>query len=514
MKTKFVLLSSILAPALCLSAAAQGTAFTYQGLLEFGGGPANGSYDLTFSLWDGPAGPTQVGSTLTNQNVTLSKGVVTVKLDFGAGIFTGADRWLEIGIRTNGGNAFTLLSPRQPITPAPYAMFAANAGGGGGSIWSLSGANAYYNGGNVGIGSSTPNHRLRLSGGPSWTTAFWSGALELDNAAAIGWRANASGNRFGIGQSSGGLYFFATGSDPGNTANPPNYLMTFDDFGKVGIGTSTPANRLTVANPGYGIEHTDGTIRVGTYAGLGAGWFGTINNYPLSFYVNGGGASMTIDTAGNVGIGAASSGSKLHVIGNQRVEGRLSVNTPPDATLTIRTENAPGIPLIVYNFNGAEIFRFAGQSSGSYMLMSGNAYKTSGGTTWSIPSDRRVKKDIRDYEHGLDEILQLRPVRFHYRDDASRGLSSANEEVGVIAQEVREVIPDAVTEGKDGYLSLKADPIHWATIRAIQELNAKVETRREHPDARIEKLETENTALKARLTHLENLITQLSAKRN
>lgn len=507
MKTKLTLLSAILALTHCLPAPAQGTAFTYQGQLEDAGGPADGSFDLTFSLWNDPAGPAQVGNTLTNLNVALRKGRFTVKLDFGAGLFTGADRWLEIGIRTNGSGTFNILSPRQQLTPTPYAMFAASAGGGAGDVWSLSGANAYYNGGNVGIGSSTPNHRLRLSGGPSWTANFWSGALELDNGSAIGWRANASGNRFGFGQSSGGLYFFATGSDPGNTANPANYLMTIDDFGKVGIGTSTPGNRLTVANAGYGIEHTDGTIRVGTYAGAGAGWFGTINNYPLSFYVNGGSASMTIDTAGNVGIGASSTGSRLHVSGDQRVNGRLSVNAPPDATLTIRTENAPGIPLIVYNYNGVEIFRFAGQGSGSYMLMSGDAYKTSGGTTWSIPSDQRVKKDIRDYESGLDEILQLRPVRFHYRDDASRGLSSAREEIGFIAQEVREVIPDAVTEGQDGYLSLKADAIHWAAVRAIQELNAKVEARREHSEIRIEKLETENAALKARLSRLETYIT-------
>jgi hypothetical protein len=64
--------------------------------------------------------------------------------------------------------------------------------------------------------------------------------------------------------------------------------------------------------------------------------------------------------------------------------------------------------------------------------------------------------------------------------------------VGFIAQEVREVIPDAVTEGKDGYLMLKADPIHWAAINAIRELNAKVAEQR-----------AENAELKHRLEKLE-----------
>ena len=83
-------------------------------------------------------------------------------------------------------------------------------------------------------------------------------------------------------------------------------------------------------------------------------------------------------------------------------------------------------------------------------------------------------------------------MRFRYRDDLKLGLTSTQEEVGFIAQEVREVIPDAVTEGKDGYLMLKADPIHWAAINAIQELNAKLEEQR-----------AENAGLKQRLEKLE-----------
>ena len=51
----------------------------------------------------------------------------TVTLDFG-GVFTGADRWLEIAVRTNGGGAFAPLTPRQAVTPTPYALYSATAG--------------------------------------------------------------------------------------------------------------------------------------------------------------------------------------------------------------------------------------------------------------------------------------------------------------------------------------------------------------------------------------------------
>ena len=106
---------------------AQGTAFTYNGRLSDGGSPANGHYDLTFSLFDADSGPTQVGSTLTNSATVVSNGLFTATLDFGAGVFTGANRWLEISVRTNGGGALTTLIPRNAIMPTPYAIYSANA---------------------------------------------------------------------------------------------------------------------------------------------------------------------------------------------------------------------------------------------------------------------------------------------------------------------------------------------------------------------------------------------------
>src|SRR5262245_6095776 len=125
----FGFLVCLLTSALCPQAFAQGTAFTYQAQLDQLGGPANGNFDLSFSVFTGPVGPGQVGNTLTNANVALSNGLVTVTLDFGAGIFTGADRWLEIAMRTNGTGPFTTLVPRQQLTPTPYAITAANLSG-------------------------------------------------------------------------------------------------------------------------------------------------------------------------------------------------------------------------------------------------------------------------------------------------------------------------------------------------------------------------------------------------
>jgi hypothetical protein len=98
---------------------AQGTAFTYQGRLNDNGNPASGSYDVTFRVWNAASGPAQVGGTLTNANTAVSNGLFTVTLDFGAN-FPGADRWLEIGVRTNGnGTIFTLKLRQAPTRFTP-----------------------------------------------------------------------------------------------------------------------------------------------------------------------------------------------------------------------------------------------------------------------------------------------------------------------------------------------------------------------------------------------------------
>jgi hypothetical protein len=106
--------------------AAQGTAFTYQGQLEVNGQPANGSYNLTFALFSSSTGADPVGAVLTNSATVVSNGLFTVMLDYG-NIFSGSALWLQIGVQTNT-EPFTTLVPRQKITPAPYAIYTANAG--------------------------------------------------------------------------------------------------------------------------------------------------------------------------------------------------------------------------------------------------------------------------------------------------------------------------------------------------------------------------------------------------
>ena len=109
---------------------AQGTAFTYQGRLASNGVAANGAYDLTFGLYPTNLGGIAVGSILTNPAVAVSNGLFTTTLNFSNAFNSGLSYWLEMGLQPAGAtNGFTLLSPRQSITPAPYAIAAANVSG-------------------------------------------------------------------------------------------------------------------------------------------------------------------------------------------------------------------------------------------------------------------------------------------------------------------------------------------------------------------------------------------------
>lgn len=113
-------------PAKVSEAAPMGTAFTYQGRLIDANNPADGEYDFQFKLYDANSGGSQVGDDVNRPDVNVVDGYFTVELNFGSGVFNGDARWLEIGVRpgdSTGG--FTTLSPRQEVTPTPYAIYAA-----------------------------------------------------------------------------------------------------------------------------------------------------------------------------------------------------------------------------------------------------------------------------------------------------------------------------------------------------------------------------------------------------
>src|SRR5260221_10669578 len=111
LKLHFLLLLAALS-ALDL-ARAQGTAFNYQGRLTENGVPSDGVYDFSFSVYDAEVGGNALAAPVPVDAFPVVTGQFTVPLDFGAGVFSGAARWLEISVRLTGAGAYTILAPRQ-----------------------------------------------------------------------------------------------------------------------------------------------------------------------------------------------------------------------------------------------------------------------------------------------------------------------------------------------------------------------------------------------------------------
>lgn len=103
--------------------ALSGNAFTYQGQLIRSGAAVDGKCDFLLSLWTDSSSGSQVGENLSFDDVSIRGGYFTIpSLDFGNGAFNGEARWLEIETMCEGDTVYTKLSPRQPISPAPYAL--------------------------------------------------------------------------------------------------------------------------------------------------------------------------------------------------------------------------------------------------------------------------------------------------------------------------------------------------------------------------------------------------------
>src|SRR6266478_3448504 len=225
-------------------ALAQTTAFTYQGRLTDGGTPANGNYDLQFTLWDSASGGSQIGSTQALPAVQVSSGVFTVTLDFGANAFPGANRFLEISARHPSDPSYTTLSPRQPITSTPYAVRSGRA------TLADTATNATQLGG---VGASqylqTNDSRLTDSRSP---TAGSSNYIQNTANYQSSSNFNISGNGTASGTLSGSVVNAANEFDLGGNAvlRAGGFFNTFVGFSAGPVNTTGTSNTFVGVTAG------------------------------------------------------------------------------------------------------------------------------------------------------------------------------------------------------------------------------------------------------------------------
>jgi hypothetical protein len=107
------------------------------------------------------------------------------------------------------------------------------------------------------------------------------------------------------------------------------------------------------------------------------------------------------------------------------------------------------------------------------LTVNGSADKPGGGS-WGTYSDGRLKNLNGSYNSGLSQVLKLNPVRYRYKSDNAMGIRDTDEHVGVVAQDVQRVIPEAVTQNSKGYLLVNNDPIIWSMLNAIKEQQEEI----------------------------------------
>jgi len=159
-------------------------------------------------------------------------------------------------------------------------------------------------------------------------------------------------------------------------------------------------------------------------------------------------------------------GSYLHVGGDgvngiSRNDSITSVVTT-NGNLHLDAGSSRGIYLNWYSGTGG-IYIGNGASGQAGFISSGGVFNGSG---FQVSSDINLKTDIVDLSYGLDEVLQLRPVKY-VKNNAT--------EIGLIAQEVEQVMPEFVGEQTDGFKSLNYAQMVSVLIKAVQELKAEVD---------------------------------------
>ena len=137
----------------------------------------------------------------------------------------------------------------------------------------------------------------------------------------------------------------------------------------------------------------------------------------------------------------------------------------------------------------------AGDIQNIYTFPTNGAASKQGGTTaWVVTSDGRLKDIHGEFTRGLADLMNIQPVSFNYKKDNPLGISSNESYIGVIAQNVQQTIPEAVSTGANGYLQLNTDPILWTMVNSIKELK------------------TQNDSLKAQVDDLTARVNALEAK--
>jgi hypothetical protein len=305
--------------------------------------------------------------------------------------------------------------------------------------------------GNVGIGTTAPTGKLTVKS-PGEVGTYGDGFVLQRNA-------NTAKLIRMYESSADGYLEVRTGADDivsklSGYSGTPSYFLS-----NVGIGTSTPmlttANRISLTVNGtsdsVAVLGIDGNWKSYWYVNATASYLASQGNRTLTFEVNSG-ERMVINGSGNVGIGTTSPGTAY----------RLVAVTGVGQTGAIQTTGSVNIGTGALGVNVTPSAT-AGRIDASNDIV---AYST---------SDKRLKENIKPIENALEKVKSLTGVEFDWIEGTKDVHGYEGHDVGVIAQEVQAVLPEAIRTNESGYLSVRYEKIIGLLVEAMKEQQKEID---------------------------------------
>jgi hypothetical protein len=330
--------------------------------------------------------------------------------------------------------------------------------------------------GRVGINNGSPTVALDVTGAGRFSGAITAGVLSKIGDVFIGGRSGTYAS-YSDGVFGDNLHIGATttgGAVYINTALSRNLIIN-PVGGNVGIGTTSPGAKLqveggelraTTSNAGVAIYATGGNGEIAAYNWAGSAYVNLSHVGLIQTFFTGSSPAerMRITSGGKVLIGTTTDNSTGNLQVNGDISGYGGVNSRGvSAGLFTQSRNS-GDMMGWYAENTTYLYFF-------HTSFGATGRITAASGAYTAISDVNKKKNFEQSNIGLNEVMQLKPTLYHLKTDDD----SSPKELGFIAQEVKELIPQAYSESEDGsgtFIGLNQMPLIAALVKAIQELSA------------------------------------------
>ncbi|MGE5693006.1 MAG: tail fiber domain-containing protein, partial [Candidatus Zixiibacteriota bacterium] len=333
--------------------------------------------------------------------------------------------------------------------------------------------------GNVGIGTTTPTAKLEVLNSAS-SASTQQGVSGITSNASTG---SAFGGIFTASSAGTGIKTGVRGNASSASANPAygvygeaDNSSTGDAYGGFfnvpssgGTGASYGVYSAVASSNGWGF-YTPNNAYLGGNVGIGA----TSPQQKLHVFSSGTNIGIAIDggSAGRARLGFLPGGVDNGELG---FKNDLQIGTVSDASLVMTSEKVR-----ITNAGNVGIGTAAPTEK---LHVVGNICATG---TIGACSDVRFKRDVRPVDGSLDKIEKLQGVTYRWKREEYPQFAEGNQ-IGFVAQDVKEILPEVVSEGSDGTLSVDYGRFSVVLLEAIKEQQKEIKELK----AAIEKLQVE-----------------------